>query len=248
MPLGSLLRDVVDLFYPGVCASCSAACAGREFLCPRCSAELDVLASSPACGRCALPLATPGVPCPWCGGGGFHPFTKVVSLGTFHEPLRTLIHGMKYHRRWPLAEAMADWLLAEERVKGLLAGADVLVPVPLHWSRQIRRGYNQADVLASVLARRCRLKVARPVARVRDTPSQTAQPSPTARMANVHRAFELRRRRWVTGKHVVVVDDVMTTAATLQAVGRALKPARPASLCAVVLAVADPKGRDFEAV
>ena len=124
--------------------------------------------------------------------------------------------------------------------------SDVVVPVPLHRLRQIGRGYNQAEVVARRLASRCRKKLARPVVRLRNTESQTNMPSATQREQNMRDAFALLEDRHVRGKHVVVVDDVMTTGATLRAVAQALRPARPASLCAVVLAVADPKGRDFK--
>jgi predicted amidophosphoribosyltransferase len=100
-------------------------------------------------------------------------------------------------------------------------------------------------VLAAALARRCGLKVARPVRRIRRTVSQTTIGSRTVREENVHGAFAARSGRSIAGKRVVVVDDVMTTAATLQAVGRALKPCAPAEMSAIVVAVADPKGHDF---
>lgn len=143
---------------------------------------------------------------------------------------------------------LADRLLEQERVKGLMSETQVIVPVPLHRLRQVARGYNQAEVTARRLARRCRLPVARPVIRLRNTESQTNMTSAAQREENMRDAFALVDPKPVRGRHVVVVDDVMTTGATLRAVARALRPAKPASLCAVVLAVADPKGRDFKAI
>ena len=177
-----------------------------------------------------------------------HPFDRIVRLGKFDDPLKQLVHRMKYNRRWNLAGHLADWLYQEERVRRLLADADVIIPVPLHWRRQIARGYNQADLLAAALAKLAKLKLIGAVKRIRPTESQTAIHSRTIREENVRGAFALKKLKSLAGKRVVVVDDVMTTAATLQAVGRALKATKPASISAIVLAVADPKRRDFEGI
>jgi ComF family protein len=139
-------------------------------------------------------------------------------------------------------------LLEQERVKALLSETDCLTPVPLHPSRQIARGYNQAEVLARRLSRRCRIPLVRPAKRVRATETQTHLHSRAQRMKNLAEAFVLAKGRQIHGKHVVVIDDVMTTGATLQVLARTLRSAKPASLCAIVVAVADPMGRGFEFV
>jgi ComF family protein len=246
--LPQIVRDVVDFIYPGACVACGESSPGGELLCHRCDAALDHLAAAAACHRCASPVVSQGAPCPWCRGNGVHPFGKILRLGRFDEPLRQIILAMKYHRKWPLAGRVADRMLTVPAVRTLLENADVLVPVPLHWARQIGRGYNQADCLAKSLARRCGLKIARPVRRVRYTPSQTTIFSRTVREENVRGAFTAKLRRSVRGRRVVVVDDVMTTAATLQGVGRILDEMAPASLSALVIAVADPRRRDFQGI
>lgn len=195
-----------------------------------------------------MPLAEQGAPCPHCLGKGLYPFDKIVRLGTFRDPLKHLIHRMKYHRHWPLAEHLADRFLEMEQAKGLLSETDRLLPVPLHRWRQVGRGYNQAQVIAARLSKRCRIKMIHPVVRLRNTETQTHLHSRAKREENLRGAFGLVNAKVVTGKHLIVVDDVMTTGATLQAVGRVLKQARPASLCAIVLAVADPRGRDFQVI
>jgi ComF family protein len=158
---------------------------------------------------------------------------------------------MKYHKHWPIAEHLADRLMATERAKGLLTETDVLVPVPLHFTRHIGRGYNQADVIARRLGARnlADIPIVRAARRARSTETQTHMTSHEKRFANVRGAFALTRAaRRIRGKHVVVVDDVMTAGATLKEVGRTLKKAEPASLCAMVLAVADPKHRGFTTI
>ena len=238
----------MDFCYPGACAACGAGTDGAASLCPRCDGALHGLETAPACRSCAKPLAEHGAPCPHCLGDGMPHYERVLRLGVFTDPLKHLVHQLKYRRRWALAEVLADRLFDQERVKGLLAETDVIVPVPLHRLRQISRGYNQAEVVARRLAWRCGLPVARPVVRLRNTESQTNMTSAAEREENMRDAFALLSPRAVRGKHVVVVDDVMTTGATLKSFARTLRPARPASLCAVVVAVADPKGRDFKSI
>jgi ComF family protein len=245
-----LLRDVVDFCYPGRCAVCEDDCAGGAGLCPACLEQLVALEAAPACEWCGKPLAAEGDPCPWCLGKGMPSYHRVAALGAFRDPIKHLIHRVKYHRRWTLAEYLAGRLLDRGRVRRVLAEADCIVPVPLHRLRQMSRGYNQADVLARALARAAhrRLPVVYPAVRWRHTETQTHQHSRERREENLRDAFGLVRPEAVRGRRVVVVDDVLTTGATVRSLARALRPARPARLSAIVLAMADPKGFDFRRV
>lgn len=175
-------------------------------------------------------------------GKGPANFERVVRLVAFADPVRIMIHHLKYHRRWAIGEELADRLLQQERTKELLQETDVLVPVPLHWRRQLPRGYNQAEVIARRLGKRCNLPVARPAKRVRHTEMQTHLHSHARRAENLRDAFDLCDGGKIAGKHVTVIDDVWTTGATMQAIARALKQAKPASLSAIVVATADPRG------
>jgi ComF family protein len=169
-------------------------------------------------------------------------FERVVRLAAFHEPLRILIHHLKYHRRWNMGETLARRLFDTDAAQSILRDVDVLVPVPLHWRRQIPRGYNQAEVLARHLAKLAGKSVARAVKRVLHTDPQTRLHSAAQREANLKDAFRLARPNAITGKRIAVVDDVWTTGATMQAVARALKPAKPKALYALVLARTVPRG------
>jgi ComF family protein len=242
-----LARDVLDFCYPHRCARCEAV-ADQSFLCERCDNDLRALQSRPLCPLCAMPVGEPGGACPYCEGSGLRNFGRVAALGTYRDPLRHLIYAIKYHGRWPVAERLADRLLEQEGVKNVLARADCLVAVPLHRFRQVIRGFNQAEVIARRLARRCGLQYSRPAVRLRNTETQTHLHSRAKREENLKDAFGLVRGWPIRNLHVVVVDDVMTTGATLQSFARTLAPAEPASLSAIVLAVADPLGQDFQAI
>ncbi|CAN5423891.1 ComF family protein [soil metagenome] len=217
-------------------------------LCDDCSIQLAGLQAAPFCDRCGMPVVELDDPCPHCLGKGVPHFERVVRLGVFRDPLKHLIHHMKYHRRWPIAEMLAARLVAYEPAKAVLSETDVLVPVPLHPFRQISRGYNQADVIARTIGRRCGIRIAEPLARVRRTPMQTTMTSQAQRLENLRDAFLLVNPKFVREKHVVLIDDVMTTGATMQSAARVLAEAKPASLCALVIAVADPKHQDFQAI
>jgi len=246
--LRRLAQDVFDLCYPGVCANCKAGCDPGAFLCRTCSDQLRALEQAAACDLCAKPIASDGAPCPFCEGKGEPHYDRIFRLGTFDEPLKNLIHQMKYHGRWGVAERLAERLLAQPKVAALVAGADVLVPVPLHPIRHFNRGYNQAAVVARVIARTSGKRVLRPISRIRHTEMQTHLHTKQKRFENLRRAFRLRDGRGVRGKRVLVIDDVMTTGATLQTIARTFRPAGLESLSALVIAVADPKHRNFQTV
>jgi ComF family protein len=241
-----IINDLLEFCFPGSCAVCQKSCEGSTALCESCMDELNSLAQAPSCHDCGAPLVLPDTPCAYCKGRGKAYFDRIIRLGIYEEPIRTLIHQLKYHHKWTIGEHLADWLLQQERVKGLLTQTQCLAPVPLHRWRQFTRGYNQAEVLARRLSKKCRIPMVHPARRALNTETQTHLHSHTQRMKNLRGAFELKNPESIRGKHVVVIDDVMTTGATLLTFARTLRKAKPASLCAIVVAVADPAGRGFE--
>jgi ComF family protein len=175
----------------------------------------------------------------------------MARLGILSDPLKHLIHRIKYAGKWPVAEKLADRLLSSGRLDATLRETDVLLPVPLHWYRHMQRGFNQADVIATRLAARWkgdRIKVVRPVVRLVATETQTHLHGRAKREENLKHAFGLIRPQPIAGKRVTIVDDVTTTGATLLSLARTIKSAGPASMNAITLAIADPDGKQFEVV
>lgn len=192
-----------------------------------------------------MPLPMRDAPCPHCRGKGVPHYESIVALGRFDEPLKGLIHRMKYRRQWTIAELLAERLSQKNRAVEEIGLADRIIPVPLHPFRQFQRGYNQAEVIAQRLGRS---QLIRPIKRRRNTPTQTHLHSHEKRFENLRDAFRLTDPESITGQRVLIIDDVTTSGATLQSIARTLAAAKPKSLHAMVLAVADPKGTHFESV
>jgi ComF family protein len=148
--------------------------------------------------------------------------------------LRSIVHALKYDGRRSIARHLGA--LMRLTAADLLNDVDVVVPVPLHWRRKQRRGFNQAEDLARSFG----VPLMKALKRVRATPSQTDLPA-ARRHANVRGAFRLRWRARVAGLRVVLVDDVCTTGATLEACATVLREAGATDVRAVTAArVASP--------
>jgi ComF family protein len=249
MQISVVAKALFDFCYPPACIACRVPLATDAELCTACESSMQALAAAAACDACAKPLPASSSPCPYCRGSGLGQIARVARLSVHEGVIRDLIHRMKYLGDWGVAEMLAGRMFEQPRVRALLGDADVLVPVPLHPFRQVQRGYNQAHLLARRLAKLAGgLKVACPAVRVRNTATQTRLRSHADRMENVRDAFALIRPHHVRSRNVVIVDDVMTTGATLLALERALRLAEPRSLSALVVAIADPRGRGFDLI
>ena len=132
MHVREIAGHVLSFCYPGICANCRGASEGQVSLCEPCRIDLHALESHPSCPLCAMPLPQMDAPCAHCLGSGVAPFDRIVRLGTFVDPLRNLIHQMKYHGKWGLAEFLADRLLEQPAVPAMLNEVDRIVAVPLH--------------------------------------------------------------------------------------------------------------------
>ena len=202
----------------GACAVCRAWTASR--LCPACTQRFA--APRPRCERCALPLPQA---LPRCGAC-LHdppPFERCVCVADYGFPWDRLLTRFKYHQAPELAALLADALLAAAR-QAQISAPQAFVPVPLSAERLAERGYDQAWQLARRLGRQQAVPArARALERRFDSRQQTAL-SRRERLANLRGAFVVpaAMRAWVQGRHLALVDDVMTTGATAQEATNAL--------------------------
>lgn len=162
-------------------------------------------------------------------------FDEVFSAGVYDGALRKLIHLFKFEGVRPLARPLGGFLaqaLPRER------RFDVIVPMPLHWRRRWRRGFNQSELLAREIGRRWNIPVRKLVRRKRATAPQAGLTS-AQRRKNVQGAFEAARGANLRGMSVLLIDDVLTTGATAGACARALKRAGAAHISLLALARRD---------
>jgi ComF family protein len=204
-------------------------------LCPNCWPTVRFLAE-PLCERCGLPLAQP-IPslCGHCAGSN-SPLGRSRAAFLYDEGSRNLVLHLKHADALAGVPVMARWM--QRAGSALLTEADYLVPVPLHWTRLFKRRYNQSAELARAIARLARVPVL-PDSLVRDrrTASQ-GHKNHDERRANVLHAFRVkeRYRARINGRTIILIDDVMTTGATLEACAETLLSVGAARVEALTLA------------
>lgn len=230
-------RRVMDVLLPPRCLACGVIVAADGSLCPACWSEIGFIAP-PCCARCGMPFAFDAGQGSQCGECARRPpaFERARSALRYDDASRPLILGFKHADRTHAAPAYAAWMA---RAAGpMLAEADLIVPVPLHWTRLLRRRYNQAALLALALGRIAgKPAVPDALVRLRRTPSQGGLRR-LGRFRNVAGVFAVHpgRRARIAGRRVLLVDDVLTTGATVEACVRALRAAGAGAVDVVTLA------------
>jgi ComF family protein len=229
LPQVARLKGIaLDLLFPQWCVGC-----GREgsYICPACRQLLSPI-TPPVCPRCGRPQPS-GNLCPGCVNWPAE-IDGIRSPFIFNGVIRQAIHELKYRNLRALAATLAG-LLFDYFVANPVPG-EVLVPVPLHRKRWRERGYNQSGLLARELGRLTGLPVIDDCLMRRQyaTPQARAA-SVSERKSNVSGAFSCRDRG-LLGKQVLLIDDVTTSGATLNACARALKSAGATSVWGLVLA------------
>jgi ComF family protein len=201
-----------DTLLPGSCLLCKAD-SRAMLLCLDCAADLP-LPPGTRCPQCAEPT-THGERCGACLKGRPH-FDRTVTLFRYDFPVDRLIHALKYHHQL----AVAPWLGAR-LAQRLIAADQRVMPLPLHADRLRQRGFNQSLEIARAVGQALNLPVdASSLSRHRATPPQADLP-PGERHKNVRGAFSCATR--LNGEHIVLIDDVMTTGATVNECARVLK-------------------------
>ena len=241
MKLGTTLKRAAEalasLLYPPHCANCGADTAGGVHLCAACAGQAKKIVA-PFCRRCSEPFAGAidgAFTCANCADRTLH-FDCAVARYLSRGVVREFVHRFKYDRHFYLRHPLTDWLaetLDDERIRA--QPIDALVPVPLHSARFREREFNQADVLAELLAQRTGTPLLRALERIRYTTTQTRLDR-HERMENLRNAFRVRHSPAVQNRHLVLVDDIFTTGSTVDECARVLRAAGAASVRVVIVA------------
>ncbi len=233
--MGRGAAALLDFLLPPVCVACDQPVDAPGRLCAACWPAVSFIAA-PQCDRCGLPFELPAAPGAVCGACVAAPprFTRARAAARYGGPVRDLILRFKHGDRLDLTPALARWLV--QAGGDCLAGAEGLVPVPLHWRRRLGRRYNQSAELARAVAGLANVPLlADALVRRRPTPTQ-GRLGRLARLRNVAGAFAVRSPALVKGRHLVLVDDVLTTGATVDACARALLAAGAARVDVLTVA------------
>jgi len=233
------LQGLNQLLWPAVCINCKRSiCETDNALCKNCWDELLACAGGdycPRCGKDASRFALVEGACPDCQGKEIY-FDQIARGGVYGEALQRMILALKKGRT-ELDLTLGFLVNSALQGSGFCNDIEFFVPVPLHWSRRLVRGYNQSLVLVKKL-KHPSAKINTDLVRIRYTKSQVKMPSPTQRARNVAGAFAVRQRHQFTGRALCLVDDIKTTGATLNECAKTLKEAGASKVFALVLAVA----------
>jgi ComF family protein len=225
------IAPLADALYPPRCAGCRRT---GSVLCNACLAQITPL-PLPVCPRCGIPVPQPSL-CRKCQRQ--QPYiTAVRAVSVYQEPLRSLIHALKYEGNTRLSVPLG--LLLAQAFRRYALAADALLPVPLHQERYAKRGYNHAALLAQVCAQQLALPCYEDMlVRHRDTPPQVGL-GPGERQQNVQGAFACSpafAQGVLVGRTLVIIDDVCTSGATLEACAAPLFAAGARAVVGLALA------------
>ena len=234
--LPKLLRDacagILELIYPPHCLVCREA--GDDYLCAQCIEEIDLI-EPPYCRKCGIPCESHF--CRDCREREFA-FEFSCSAGAFDGVLREAIFALKYQARIVMADPLADLMVRCFPQTHLAKAVDVVVPIPIHHSRFVERGFNQAEELARRFCKRVSLPLeVDALYKPGNTAHQVSLPR-RKRMVNMKGAFAVKNANALTGKRVLLIDDVFTTGSTLDEAARILKANGAAQVYAYTLAKA----------
>ncbi len=227
----------IDVVFPPRCGACGAMVEQQGRLCGECWAAIDFI-SAPFCSCCGLPFDYQLAEDALCGQciKRTPPYAHMRSVFRYEPGSKRQILGLKYYDRTVMVPAFGKWLA--HAGQEFISTAEVIVPVPLHPLRLIRRKYNQAALLAYALAQEIKIPVLPDgLTRIRHTAPQ-ASLSREKRLKNLHGVFKVSERYYnhMQGRRVLLIDDVITTGATVNACCKALKRGGVAEINVLTLA------------
>ncbi|GMG85786.1 ComF family protein [Biformimicrobium ophioploci] len=220
----------------GQCCFCQVIPAGSAGLCPICTGLLPHLLNQ--CQRCALPLASPeDSHCPQCLSQPPE-LDSAYAAFLYGYPVNRMVAAFKYRNQLAAGRALSLTLAQHIAEQPALADVDYLLPVPMHWGKQLRRGFNQAELVARDLGKVLGLRLQANLIKARRRKAAQQQLDKLQRRRNLQGVFYIPANRAgaIAGRHILLVDDVITTGATLNTLAWLLKLAGAHRVSACALA------------
>lgn len=228
--IGWFFNSFLDFLFPPLCLSCNQEI-DKGLVCFQC---LNRINRSPlgVCAKCGYPLAY-NQDCKHCKVRLNLPRTR--ALGFYSEPWLSLIHALKYQGKKSLAKIFGRSMTGLLNSDPILKQADALVPIPLHPARKRERGFNQAELLGLEISNQTGIPILKALKRKKNTKSQITL-DPKERIANLQGAFIIRDKKMVINKRLILIDDVITTGATISSAAQVLQNAGVKEVYGLVVA------------
>lgn len=238
--LTACYQTLLDLCYPRDCYFCHKPAGDEGYICTSCLERLS-LHRNPACIRCGVESTLLEGEDFTCSDCLRHPpaINRTFIVARYEHAFRDLIHTFKYRKGLWLAEDLGRYLLATylERIQGAGIQIDAIIPVPMQRAKRRKRGYNQTELLTAYLARHLQLPVLKhALKRVRTNVISQTRLHRSERLQNAKRAYRLAHNIDLTGKTILLVDDVVTTGATCNACAEHLRTAGAEAVYVLALA------------
>ncbi len=233
--VGVVWEAILDFVYPAHCLLCGHPLATPTGgICDGCRSSLNVI-DGPGCLRCGCPTDPRQSGCRNCADKQFR-FSRMRTLASFNPQMQRMIHLLKYRGKCRVGRVLGDALGKAVSEDSALGTAEMVVPVPLHSSRERERGFNQSAIIARAIDAHLRIGVREDVLkRVRPTETQTTLDI-AQREGNVSNAFQVRKASRVENRPILLVDDVVTTGSTANACTNALLAAGASEVFVVAAA------------
>ncbi|MDI6733480.1 MAG: ComF family protein [Planctomycetota bacterium] len=228
MNLLIIAHAILDLFYPRYCILCYTSLnhSDRKALCSECYDKIEFIDPATACPRCGIDLGPYVQSNTLCQECFYQPprFNKAIAVARYEGIIKELIHKFKYGREKVLLDELSGLLAKKWREgAGFLPNPDIIIPTPLYYKKQKKRGFNQSELLAAMLGENTGIPlVSDNLVKVKDTADQAGLDA-VSRCQNLLDAFGLKDPETIKGRNILLVDDVMTTGTTAGEISRLLK-------------------------
>ena len=228
--IGWFFNSFLDFLFPPLCLSCNQEI-DKGLVCFQCLDKIN-RTSLGVCAKCGYPLGY-NQDCKHCKVRLNLPRTR--ALGFYSEPWLPLIHALKYQGKKSLAKIFGHSMTGLLNSDPILKQADAIIPIPLHPARKRERGFNQAELLSLAISDQTGIPIHNALKRKKNTKSQVTL-APKERIENMQGAFIIRDKEMIVNKRVILIDDVITSGATISSAAQVLQNAGVKEVYGLVVA------------